>query len=165
MIRTGIQDNGANLPVVLFEDDDEIHIQEHSAAFIENAEEVQKNEILLKTYIIHMERHRLQQKEKNGELPPGTSQYVPSFAASAGMSVPPKEQLVAEKQQNDAQKAAPQPTPQPPQAPQPPPTQNQKAPMAPKTVNGQNKGTDPNAPAANTSQAKQSTNIVEGKTK
>lgn len=164
MIRTGIQDDGASMPIVLFEDDDEIHIQEHSAAFVENSEEIQKNEILLKTYIIHMERHRLQQKEKNGELPPGTSQYVPSFAAGAGMSVPPKEQLVAEKQQNDVQKQAPQPVPPPPPQ-QPKPTQNQQAPMAPKTVNGQNKGTDPNAPAANTSQARQSTAIVEGKTR
>ncbi|UOF77053.1 portal protein [Caudoviricetes sp.] len=150
IIRKGVQDDGSTLPIVVFEDDDVIHMQEHQIAFIENCEEIQKNEILLKNFIIHMERHRLQQAEKEGKQPPGMSQYVPSFAANNN-SVPPREQLVQEKQQQQAQQQAPAPTPQPPAPP-----------VAPQQQVGSTKTPAPTTPAVNTPQAKQSQSNVEG---
>ncbi len=153
MLRLGFNLEGISKPIVLFEDDDDIHIAEHTEFLIQNSDEVMRNENFLREYLMHVEQHRIQKQEKMGEMPPGTSLQVPNMAASITQNAPAptiqtifqgtqlKQQQAQQLQQ--AQAGAP---PQPPGAPSSPQAPSQPAPMG----SGGPPQTDPNAPSQNT---------------
>ncbi len=153
--RLGPNAEGLHMPMVLFEDDDNIHIDSHARFLIENSEDVLQNEEVLRTIILHMEQHRIQQKEKAGEVAPGSTQQVPAMAAQARQTeaktlpmiyyntqqkqqVQQQKQVQAEVDQQVKQQSARQPT-------APTLSGNAGAP-GPKPV-------DPNTPSKNTAQA------------
>jgi len=137
--------SGVPTPVVIFEDDDNIHISKHTEWFIIHAEEVMKDQTMLKIITAHLETHRIQDKAKRGEVDPATVQTVAVSQAQAGQQPPQQPQQVAQSNQMRSQQAMQQQAQQPAQQQQ----QQQQQPQA-------------NTPAAKTAQAKQSQNQVEG---
>lgn len=141
MLRLGPNMDGIQKPIVLFEDDDDIHIAKHTRFLLQNAEDAMKNELFLTQFLTHMETHRLQKQEKMGELMPGTSSQVPAMMQTAKQMTKPTVQTIYQKsildqqakEQNAQQQAAPQ-------APKQPAEPGSKGPPQ----------TDPNAPAENT---------------
>lgn len=81
--RLGHNAEGINLPIVIFEDDDNIHIDSHTKFLLENSEDLLQNEDLLRVILMHNEQHRIQQKEKTGEVSPGSTAQVPAMMAQA----------------------------------------------------------------------------------
>jgi hypothetical protein len=75
-LKLGPDRLGQTLPVVLFEDDDNIHLQEHTDFMIRNATDLMKNTPVLMYFTTHVETHRLQMKEKEGSIPPGSAQMT-----------------------------------------------------------------------------------------
>ena len=147
LIRLGIAaQSGVPTPVVIFEDDDNIHISKHTEWFIIHAEEVMKDETMLKIITAHLETHRIQDKAKRGEVDPATVQTVAVSQAQAGQQPPQPPQQVAQSNQMRTQQAMQQQAQQPAQQPA------QQAMQQPQA----------NTPAAKTAQAKQSQNQVEG---
>ncbi len=152
MMRLGLDLEGVSKPIVLFEDDDDIHIAEHTEFLIQNSDEVMRDENFLRELLVHMETHRIQKQEKMGEQQPGTAQQVPNMSAAIGQQSPPPTvqtiyQTTQLKQQQQQQlQQAQQGQPQPPGAPQAP-----KAPTQPAAVGaGGPPQLDPNAPSQNT---------------
>lgn len=81
--KMGQNAQGIILPLVIFEDDDDIHINSHTQYLVENADEVLANEELLRVVLLHNEQHRIQKKEKTGDVPVGSTQQVPGMMAEA----------------------------------------------------------------------------------
>jgi hypothetical protein len=147
MLRLGSDKLGASYPIVLFEDDDAVHVDEHTDFFVRNAEDIMKDPDVLNQFIVHIERHRIQGNEKQATVPPGSSQQVPQMMAQG---LQPQTQTIVQEQQMRKAQGADQPAQGP--APVPPP--------APKGPGGQ---TPAQAPSGNTPQAKQSKMQVESK--
>lgn len=150
MIRIGPDTKGVRKPVVLFEDDDNIHVDMHAEFFIQHSEELLANEAALMEFLTHTERHRLQLQEKGGDLAPGTSLQVPSMMQqAASVPVPGVQQIFQGSiiRQQQQQKQGPQgPQGQPGAAPQ----GQKQAPQAPRQAKpvGQQGGQRPINPAA-----------------
>ncbi len=143
MLRLGANLEGITPPVVLFEDDDLIHIAEHTEFIVQNSDEIMRNPDLFTAIIQHNERHRLQQSEKMGELMPGASLQTPNMSQKlAGQAPPDVGQIYARTRADQAMKAVAGP-----QGPTGPKAPTQPAPIG----SGGPRQTDPNAPAANTS--------------
>ncbi len=146
LLRIGPQALAAGRPVVLFEDDDDVHEDEHTDFLLQNADEIIRNEAFFLYFMQHQERHRIQKQEKAGSVTPGTSLQVPNMMAQARNAPLPtistiyQQSMIKQQQQQQAQAAG-----GPPQAP------TQPAPMGSKGPPQK----DPNAPAANTAPAKQ----------
>jgi hypothetical protein len=147
--RLGPDKAGIEMPAVIFEDDDDIHLAMHAKEIITNYYVLSQNPFALKNLLQHQETHRMQKKEKAGEVPPGTSLQVPGmYSRVLGNQPPPPEVLAQQKVQTDANKMQ--------QAQQPQQQQKQgEAPQAAKqpTAPGQAAQTNPQANAANTPQA------------
>jgi hypothetical protein len=81
-------------PVVIWEDDDVIHEEDHSDFIVENWELLQdKPDVLFEIYL-HLEQHRIQKEIKLGRLLPGTSLRVPQMMAMSGGQQPPQPQEI-----------------------------------------------------------------------
>lgn len=150
LMRLGPNAEGTPRPVVLFEDDDNVHGAEHDEFMIEHAEELLQNEWLLIEFLTHKARHDMQRDEKAAKLAPGSSLQAPSMMAQARQIPAPNVQMVQQgammKQQQQQQQGAQGQPPgqgQPPQAPSLP---------APGGSNGPRQ-TDPAAPSQNTPSA------------
>jgi hypothetical protein len=115
MLRMGPDTMGIVPPIVLFEDDDNIHMQEHIDFQVINAEEIMRNEFFMQQFLIHMEHHRLSFMEKQGQLLPGTALQAPMMMAGSRMQPPPGAPQIYQKAVADA--AKPQQTPQAPKEP------------------------------------------------
>lgn len=157
MLRLGPNVEGIPRPIVVFEDDDVIHMAEHAEMFIKNFEEYRNNEAMMLAYMEHQERHRIQHKEKTGELMPGTSLETGQMMSQAVKTAKPTVQTIYMNTQLQQQQKSMQPQqPQPPQqqAPNPAaPQGNAQAPQAPRRPRapGGGGGTiDPNAPSQST---------------
>lgn len=145
MARLGPDKAGIELPTVIFEDDDDIHIAMHDREIVKNYYVLSQNPWALQQIVQHKETHRMQKKEKAAEVPPGTSLQVPNFFSRVvGNSMPPPEVLAQQKAQTDEAKKAEAQKPQQGQQPQ-----AAKQPTAP----GQPAQTNPQAPSAATPQA------------
>lgn len=104
MGRLGPDAEGLKIPIVLFEDDDDIHEDMHTDFLLKNADEIMSNENLLRSIVLHMEQHRIQKQEKQGQLPPGTTLNVPSMMATARQKPPPGVPVIYQQtQQKQAQ--------------------------------------------------------------
>jgi hypothetical protein len=136
LLRLGADAEGIPLPAVFFEDDDDIHMNEHADMFVQNTDEFRTNELRMMQFHLHMEQHRLQKQEKEAKLITGASQQAPAMM-QASRSVPlPNAQTI----QIDSQRRA---------------AEAQKQPQAPKLPKAEpggpaNRQTDPSAPSANT---------------
>jgi len=86
--KLGMDAAGITLPLVMFEDDDDIHIATHTQFVVENADELLSNEELLRVTLLHLEQHRIQKKEKAGEVPVGSTLQVPQMMAEARQRPP-----------------------------------------------------------------------------
>ncbi len=147
MLRLGFNLEGVSKPIVLFEDDDDIHIAEHTEFMIQNSDEIMRNENFLREFLLHNETHRLQKQEKEGQLMPGTSIQTANMATAVGKVPTPTVQTIFQSTQLKAQQAAMNPQPQQAPAPQQQPkVPTQPAPMG----SGGNRQTDATAPSQNT---------------
>lgn len=139
ILRLGPNTEGIAKPLVLFEDDDAIHLAEHTVNWVKNFNEFRNNEAFMLQYIAHMEQHRLQQGEKEAQYPPGTATQVTGMMAQARSSALPTPQQIYMGTQQRQQAAA--------QSQQQTPNQAPRQPSAP----GQGPGKiDPKAPSQNT---------------
>lgn len=143
MVRLGPDVEGIARPLVIFEDDDDIHMAEHAECMVKNFEEFRNNELLLTQFLEHQERHRLQKDEKMAKLMPGSSTQVTQMMAQAKQNQLPNVQTIymdaqARKAQEFQMKGAAGDT----QAPQ--------APRQPSGPGGGGGRIDPNAPSQNT---------------
>lgn len=148
LLRLGPNTEGLAKPVVIFEDDDIIHLAEHTETFAKNFEEFRNNEMFMLEFMTHMEHHRMQQAEKNATLMPGAATQTAGMMAQARQSALPTPQTI----QVDAQNRKMQE--QAAQAPAP----GGKAPQAPRQPSGPKQGPgkiDPQAPSQNTPSANQ----------
>ena len=147
--RLGPDKIGLQLPVVLFEDDDNVHIAIHTTELLQNYYTLSQNPWALRTMIMHQEMHRMQIKEKGAEVPPGTTMQVPGFYGKImGNQMPPLQQVAQEKQQIDQTRMQQAQQQQAQQQRQGPPGQAPKQATAP----GQPAQPNPAAPAAQTPQ-------------
>jgi hypothetical protein len=87
--------HGMTAPVVLFEDDDIIHEEEHIEFIVRYWEMVKDNKPFLMAYYTHMEKHRLQKQEKQAMLMPGASLLTGQMMQLAGNQPPPNLPQVA----------------------------------------------------------------------
>lgn len=145
MMRLGLDMEGTVKPVVLFEDDDDIHIAEHTQFLIENSDEILQNELFMRELLSHMETHRMQSQEKQAQLPPGTALQTPMMEAQAAGAPAPPPQVIAQQSMAMRQQQAQQ-KPQAPGKPSAPAAPSQPAPPGSKGP----PQTDPNAPSGNT---------------
>jgi hypothetical protein len=161
MLRLGPDTEGMARPIVIFEDDDDIHMAEHAEAFVKNFEEFRNNEALMTEFITHTERHRLQKEEKMAKLMPGAStQVVPMMGQAQQQALPTVGTVYMDSQMRRQAEAAQQGKSQP-QGQQGPGQEKKpaspKAPQSPRQPSGPGQGAgriDPNAPSGNTPAAK-----------
>lgn len=142
MMRLGPNTEGIQKPIVIFEDEDDIHLADHQEFFVANAEEFMRNEYMMQEFLLHQETHRVQKQEKLAEAMPGASLQVPAMSSAIrGEQAPQVTTIAMDSQARAAQKAT-QPggggnNAQSPQQPAPP---GSKGPPQ----------TDASAPSANT---------------
>ncbi len=163
MLRMGPNMEGLAKPVVLFEDDDDIHATEHIATWIKNFEEFRNNKVFMLQFMAHMEQHRLQKDEKSGKLMPGASTQTTAMMQQGMQGALPTPQAIFVDSQQKAQQQAMQqaqgagaPQPPAPGGKPPAPGPGGKAPQAPRQPSGPKQGPgkiDPSAPSANTPSA------------
>ncbi len=152
-LRLGPDAEGVMWPVVMFEDDDAIHQEEHTEFVLEYAEELMTNEWLMLRFLTHQEQHRLQEQEKAATLMPGTALQTGNMMAQAAAQPAPTVQAIQQRTMMEASK--PQPQQQQPGGA----AQGQaRAPQAPKTAGGGppgsgQKATNPGAPSGATPSA------------
>jgi hypothetical protein len=120
MLRLGPDRLGQSLPIVIFEDDDNIHIQEHSDFLIRNASDMTKNQAVMLQFLQHIEKHRIQDKEKKGEVPPGSTQATQIAQSVASRNPVNTQQIQAEIQQRKLEPPPPAPSSPPKESPEAP---------------------------------------------
>jgi hypothetical protein len=103
MARLGPDAEGLRVPKVLYEDDDDIHLEAHADYLLKNSDELLNNEPLLQQLVLHLETHRIQKQEKAGEVLPGTTQQVPAMMAQARAEKPPTVGTIYQNTQQQAQ--------------------------------------------------------------
>jgi hypothetical protein len=119
MLKLGPDRIGQSAPIVIFEDDDNIHLAEHTDFIVRNATELMSNPAIIQLVLTHAEQHRIQGKAKQGEAPPQAANMV-AMAQGAARRQPLDPQAVqAEAQQR---KLAPPPAGSPSAAPTEPGT-------------------------------------------
>lgn len=87
--RLGPDSAGLKTPLVLLEDDDNIHMDSHADFLIRNSEEIVNNEFYLQQILLHVEQHRMQLQEKQGQALPGAHLAAPQMMAMARQTLPP----------------------------------------------------------------------------
>ncbi len=100
MIRLGQNLEGVSKPIVLYEDDDDIHLSEHGDFIIKQWENVRNNQQFLFDYYVHTEGHRLQKEEKQAKLIAGAALATGQMAAQSVNAPPPNLQQIATDTQN-----------------------------------------------------------------
>lgn len=83
LLRLGPNDDGVRLPLVIMEDDDDLHEAEHTQLYVEHFEEISENEYVHQQFLLHMETHRTQKKMKQGEVANGSRMMAPQSYALA----------------------------------------------------------------------------------
>jgi hypothetical protein len=133
-------------PLVMFEDVDEVHIEEHTEWAVEHAEELMSNPLLLHLFTLHIETHKNNSQEKRAEIPVGTTQATPQqFAQVQAQQPKPMQQIYFQQQQKVSQPPPQAAAPQAAPAGQAPTQPNPPGVKGPRQVN-------PAAPSAQTPQ-------------
>lgn len=100
MLRLGIDTYGQGKPIVFFEDDDNIHLAEHSDFLLRKSADLVTNEPVLMLLLQHIEEHRLQMKSKMGDAPHDAKIYVQNIQNFARQQPKPRDfQVVAQEAQ------------------------------------------------------------------
>jgi hypothetical protein len=161
MEHLGADAEGLTLPKVMFEDDDDIHIAQHTDHIVRNASTIMSNEVLLVQILQHNEQHRIQKKEKQGEVTPGSSQQVPAMMAAARQKAAPTIPIIftdtQQRQQQEQQKKL-----EAEQQVKQPGSEEQKAPKAPSTPAPAGSNGPPQTPVDTPSQNTPSATISGG---
>ena len=159
MLRLGPNTEGIAKPLVLFEDDDAIHLAEHTRNWVQNFNEFRNNEAFMLEYIAHMEHHRIQQGEKQAQYPPGTATQTDAMVAQArGASLPTPQQVFVGTQQRQMQQQQQQAQAQGGQTlPNPAPRQTSQGGPGPGKL-------DPRAPSQNTPAGQKQSVAMQGGT-
>ncbi len=134
MIRLGQNLEGIARPVVIFEDDDIIHEQEHTDFITRYWDMVRHNQDFLMEFYIHMEHHRLQKQEKGAQLLPGASLSTGMMVTAGAQQPPPQPQQImmdAKMKQLQSTFASTAGGPEMPPAGGAPPGSGPKSPAAP----------------------------------
>lgn len=117
MMRLGPTGFDGGMPEVIVADNDAVHIDDHTDFLVQNAEEIMRNPQFFTVIQTHINRHALQQGEKQQQQPPGTSLQTSAMMQQAGAQPPPNiPTIFAQKQNMQAQQAAVQSGQQPQQA-------------------------------------------------
>jgi hypothetical protein len=95
MVNLGKNLEGIARPVVIFEDDDNIHIEEHTDYIVKNWDVVRNNQEFLLEFYTHLERHRLQQEEKTAKLINGAAMATGQMVMLGSQQQPPQPQQIA----------------------------------------------------------------------
>lgn len=135
MLRLPADSFGQQKPVCIFEDDDKIHIEEHTDFIIRNASDLIKNEPILKQFLTHIEFHRISLKAKMGEVAPESANMVRIAQAQAGAQRTDPMQVQSDNQQrklNPPPLQAAQPPTEAPPSPQPKPQAQAQSAALPK---------------------------------
>lgn len=129
VFKLGPSAEGLQIPVVTWFDDDEIHIAEHDAGNAETFDEECTDEFTMFLRIFHVEMHKVQRKEKAGEIPAGSTQNFRAFY-NAAIEQPKRgpEQVAQMKQGIDQMKRMQAQPPPPPSGQSPSPGAAQGAP-------------------------------------
>lgn len=106
MIRLGFDTEGIAKPIVVFEDDDDIHIDEHTEFIVKYWDIIRHNKAFLLEFYTHMETHRIQKEEKLAKIISGASLEVGNMVQSASQIPRPSMQTIAMDTQQRQQKAA-----------------------------------------------------------
>jgi hypothetical protein len=128
MLRLGPDSDGVTLPIVIPEDDDQIHLIEHDLFLVKHFEELRHHEWLLQLILTHKNMHRIADQAKRGQVMPGAELNVPAMMAEASEGSPPTTIMIAQdaqvrQQQAQAQaQTAPQNSQQQQQGEKQPPT-------------------------------------------
>lgn len=96
MFQMGQDLNGIRRPVVLLEDDDNIHMASHANFFCRYFDRMRDNPQALFEFIVHQEKHRIQQQEKANQVMMGASLAVPQMITMAGQQQPPNPMQIAQ---------------------------------------------------------------------
>jgi hypothetical protein len=148
-MKLGPNADGIRKPIVMFEDDDMIHLAEHGEFAVTHAEELLQTEWLLVQFLTHSEQHRIQNQEKQGQMAPGTALQTGAMMQTAMQQPAPTVQTIYQHtmmEQQQAQQAAKHPGKSPPPGGPPAATGGGQAPQAPRPGGK----TDPGAPSGNT---------------
>jgi len=128
LLNLGPEALGGGQCVVIYQDDDSIHMDEHTDFFVKNADQITRNPQFMDAFLLHIEQHRYQASQKQGDMMQGTSLQLPGMMQQVKQTPPPGMPQVQQgamlKQQEQAQQAQ-QPQPQgggstPPQGPKQP---------------------------------------------
>lgn len=118
LLRLGPNTEGIKLPIVVFEDSDEIHEAEHDEFIVKNFDELRNHQWLMMVIMSHKEQHRIQRMEKQGTIAPGASQQIGGMMAQA--SAVSKPNLTTIQFMTEQQRAlGPPPVPGQPQGQEP----------------------------------------------
>lgn len=94
MLRLGNNMEGISLPLVIFEDDDIIHEEEHTEFIVKYWDLVRDNPQFLLYFYMHQERHRMQKEEKMAKLMPGASLAAGQMVMMGSQQQPPTPQQI-----------------------------------------------------------------------
>lgn len=129
MIRLGKNLQGIPRPVVIFEDDDIIHEEEHTDFIVKYWDIIRNNQEFLMEFYMHIEKHRMQKQEKEAAIMAGAAMATPQMMQLGMQQKPPGlPQIAMDSQMRQLQKAA---IPQMPQDPGAPPGAAPTSPSAP----------------------------------
>jgi hypothetical protein len=115
MLRLGPDSEGVLSPIVIPEDDDNIHLIEHDLYLVKHFDELRHHPWMLQFILAHKNRHVIQDKEKRGEMMPGANLNVPAMMSEASSATPPTTMTIMQDSQmrvQNAQAQAQQPAPQ-----------------------------------------------------
>lgn len=96
MIRLGENLQGISRPIVIFEDDDIIHEEEHTDFIVQYWEQVRNNPTFLMEFYIHLEKHRMQKDEKEAKILAGASLATGQMVTMASQEQPPNPMQIAQ---------------------------------------------------------------------
>ncbi len=95
MMRLGPDLEGITRPIVIYEDDDDIHEDEHTDFIVNYWDSVRNNQAFLMEFYIHLEHHRLQKEEKAAKLLSGAAQLTGQMVTAGAQEPLPTPQQVA----------------------------------------------------------------------
>lgn len=142
-------------PIVWAQDDHDIHMQSHADWMIKNDQELSAAPWLMSMLNLHIEMHRVQKRELQGQVPVGTTDVFPQISAATSGSTPNLFGVIAESRQK-TQREVSNATQQQPQQPRPSGPaqgpQERKAPPAPSQPAPPGSGGPPQTPVGAASQ-------------
>ena len=125
MLRLGPDTDGVLPPIVIPEDDDDLHIIEHDLFLVKHFDEIRHHPWLMQFILQHKNRHLIAQQEKRGQLIPGANLNVPAMMDEAAGATPPTTMTIAMdsgmRQQQAQAKSAMEQGPPAPESKQPAP--------------------------------------------